>query len=271
MRSRGKEIKSVLEYKVRWVGKWNDPRYDSWTNKDNINEECIREFDGDVLSVGERLATVPAALHPSHPGYAAAMRMSAMASQVVVIQHRSGPKRRQPSQLKQSSAVTKSGGEEVEQDGITHRKSNSHSDLTTDAQGAKPSGCSNESSRAVSSPGEMEQDPSEGKDSCTELTLAAVKTPVIIQTKRIFDESTLEGVARWVDRLDKVVRAGREADPTFASMYNSFFTKVQKQSVCMTAVAQWEEHRLEDGEDLIEITSAGWSFTWCPDHVSSQK
>ena len=78
-------------------------------------------------------------------------------------------------------------------------------------------------------------------------------------------------MARWVDRLDKVVRAGREADPTFASMYNSFFTKVQKQSVCMTAVAQWEEHRLEDGEDLIEITSAGWSCNMCPDHVSRQK
>ena len=73
----------------------------------------------------------------------------------------------------------------MEQDGITHRKSNSHSDLTTDAQGEKPSGCSNESSRAVSSPGEMEQDPSEGKDSCTELTLAAVKTPVIIK-KNVF-------------------------------------------------------------------------------------
>ena len=39
----------------------------------------------------------------------------------------------------------------------------------------------------------------------------------------------------------------------------------------MSAVAQWEAHRLEDGEDLIEITSAGWRCMWCPDHVSSQK
>ena len=116
----------------------------------------------------------------------------------------------------------------MEPDVITYRKSNSLSDLTVDAQGEKPSGCSNESSRAVSSPGAMEQHPSEGKDSCTELTLAAVKTPVIVQTKRIFDESTLEGVARWVDRLDKVVRAGREADPTFARMYNSFLQKFRR-------------------------------------------
>ena len=99
LKSRGEKIKSVLEYKVRWAGEWNDPKYDTWTKKDNINEECIREFDGDVLTVKERLATVPAALHPSHPGHAAAMKMSAMASQVVVIQHRSGPKKRQPPQL----------------------------------------------------------------------------------------------------------------------------------------------------------------------------
>ena len=72
--------KRVLEYSVRWAGKWNNAKYDCWTKKENINEECIREFDGDVLTVSERLTTVPAGLHPSHPGYAAAMRMSAMAS-----------------------------------------------------------------------------------------------------------------------------------------------------------------------------------------------
>ena len=57
--------------------------------------------------MGERLATGPAALHPSHPGYAAAMKMSAMASQVVVILQQSGPKKRQPSHRKQSAGVTK--------------------------------------------------------------------------------------------------------------------------------------------------------------------
>ena len=69
LKSRGNEAKSVLEYKVRWAGEWNDPKYDSLIKKDHINEECIREFDGDVLTVEERLATVPAALHPSHSGY----------------------------------------------------------------------------------------------------------------------------------------------------------------------------------------------------------
>ena len=81
--------------------------------KENINEECIREFDGDVMTVTERLATVPAGLHPSHPGHAAAMRMSAMASQVKVIQHRSGPKKKHPSQVQKTAVVTTSGGEEA--------------------------------------------------------------------------------------------------------------------------------------------------------------
>jgi len=87
LKPRDNEAKSVLEYKVRWAGKWNDPKYDNWIKKDNINEECIREFDGDVLTVGERLAAVPAALHPLHPGYAAAMKMSAMAFLVHLASH----------------------------------------------------------------------------------------------------------------------------------------------------------------------------------------
>ena len=86
--------KNILEYSVRWAGEWNNPKYDCWTKKENINEECIREFDGDVMTVTERLATVPAGLHPSHPGYASAMRMSIMAAQVKVIQHRFGPKKK---------------------------------------------------------------------------------------------------------------------------------------------------------------------------------
>ena len=217
LKSRGNEAKSVLEYKVRWAGEWNDPKYDSWIKKDHINEECIREFDGDVLTVEERLATVPAALHPSHPGYAAAMRMSAMASQVTVIQHRSGPKKRQPPKLKQSSTVTKTRGG-VEPDGITDGKSNSCSNLTADAQAEKSVGCSNESSRVVSSPGVMEQHWSEGKDNYIDSTLSATKAPAIAPKKRVFDESTVEAATRWVNQLDKVVAAGQEANPNFASM-----------------------------------------------------
>ena len=33
VKSRGKGVKSILEYKVRWAGEWNDPKYDSWTKK----------------------------------------------------------------------------------------------------------------------------------------------------------------------------------------------------------------------------------------------
>ena len=160
---------------------------------------------------------MPAALHPSHPGYAAAMRMSAMASQVTVIQHRSGPKKRQPPKLKQSSTVTKTRGG-VEPDGITDGKSNSCSNLTADAQAEKSVGCSNESSRVVSSPGVMEQHWSEGKDNYIDSTLSATKAPAIAPKKRVFDESTVEAATRWVNQLDKVVAAGQEANPNFASM-----------------------------------------------------
>ena len=159
----------------------------------------------------------------------------------------------------------------MEPDSITDGKSNSRSNLTADAQEEKSLGCSNESSRVVSSPGAMEQHPSEGKDSCTDSTLSATKAPAIVPKKRVFDESTVEAATRWVNQLDTVVAAGQEADPNFASMYNAFFTKTQKQAHCMTAVAKWEEHRLKDGEDLLKITSAGWSCNMCPDHVSRQK
>ena len=258
-KSRGKGAKSILEYKVRWAGKWNDPKYDSWTKKENINEECICEFDGDVLTVGERLATVPAALHPSHPGYAAAMKMSAMASQVVVILQQSEPKKRQPSHGKQSAAVTMSGGDEAEAIGVTDGKSNYCSNLTADSQGEKQSGCNNKSVPIDSNSKATQQRPSECGDSLTESTPTTIqKSSTAVQMKRVFDEYTVTKVTRWVRALDRVVAAGRAGDPTFASQYNSFFTKLQKQAQCMTSVAQWAEHQLKDGEDLLELTIDGW-------------
>ena len=82
--------KSVLEYKVWWAGKRNDPNHNYWTKKENSNVLCIREFDGDFLTVGERLVTVPSTLHMSHSGYATAMRMVEMSCQVAVIQQQGG-------------------------------------------------------------------------------------------------------------------------------------------------------------------------------------
>ena len=219
---------------------------------------------------------MPAGLHPSHPGYVAAMRMSAMASQVKVIQHRSGPRKKHPSQVQKTAAVTTSGGEEAEPDGMTNANNKSESvesNVAAGAQEEKQLGCSNnnKSSHIVCNSKAMEQHLSEGGDSCTESPPATIKTSAIIQEKQIFDESTVASVARWVSQLDRVVAAGRAADPIFASLYNSCLSQVQRQAHCMATVAQWEEHRLEDGEDLLEITSEGWICNMCPNHFSKQK
>ena len=80
----------------------------------------------------------------------------------------------------------------MEPDGITDGKSNSHSNLTADAQEEKSLSCSNESTHVVSRPRAMGQHPSEGKYSCTDSTLSATKAPAIVPKfpkKRVFDES----------------------------------------------------------------------------------
>ena len=90
----------------------------------------------------------------------------------------------------------------------------------------------------------------------------------VVKVKQNFNEFTIIAVTRWVFCLDKVVAAGRARDPDFSRQHASFFTKAQQEAHSVTEVAQWEEHRLEDGEDLFEITSTGWSCNVCPDHVS---
>ena len=125
--------------------------------------------------------------------------------------------------------------------GITDGKSNYCSNLTADSQGEKQSGCNNK------------------------------KSSTAVQMKRVFDESTVTKVTRWIRTLDRVVAAGRAGDPTFASQYNSFFTKLQKKAYCMTTVAQWAEHQLKDGEDLLELTIDGWICNMCQGHFSRQQ
>ena len=239
--------KIVLEYKVRWAGEWNDPKHDCWTKKENINVLCIREFDGDFSTVGERLATVPAALHPSHSGYATAMRMAAMSSQVVVIQKRAGPKRRQPAQGRRASTVAAPEGKQLggSNEGDVDSNSNITNELTATTRGHQPA----------------EGEDATRDDDDTEAT-------AIVKVKRNFNEFTVIAVTRWVFCLDKIVAAGRARDPDFSSRHTSFFTKAQQEAHSVTEVAQWEEHRLEDGEDLFEMTSTGWSCNVCPDHVS---
>jgi len=257
--------KSVLEYKVRWAGEWNDPKHDCWTKKENINVQCIREFDGDYSTVGERLATVPAALHPSHPGYATAMRMAAMQSQVVVIQRRSEPKRRQMAQSCSAAAAAaaiaispeeKQAGSSIEE--CSESNSSPSTDLISTEKGqnqTEDGGTTDANDKPAAIP--LAKDDTE--------STAAVKP------RRNFNEFTLIAMTRWVHSLDKVVAAGRAVDPMFASLYESFFTKGQKKEHCMEAVAKWEEHKLDDGEALFEIRSDGWSCNLCPNHHSVQK
>ena len=178
--------------------------------------------------------------------------------------------------MQKTAAVTTSGGEEAAPGGMTDANDKSESAESNVAAGAQEKnqlGCSNnnKSSHVDCNSKAMEQHSSEGGDSCTESPPAAIKTSAVVRDKRIFDESTVTSVVRWVSKLDRVVAAGRSADPMFGSLYNSCLSKVQRKAHCMTTVAQWEEHRLEDGEDLLEITSEGWICNMCPDHFSRQK
>ena len=71
----------VVQYLVRWDGEeWNDERWDSWVNAEDITPACIAAFNGEETTGGgaaKMLAKVPTAEHPSHPGYAQAKSLYA--------------------------------------------------------------------------------------------------------------------------------------------------------------------------------------------------
>ena len=157
--------------------------------------------------------------------------MSAMASQVKVIHHPSGSKKKHPSQVQKTAAVTTSGGEEVEPGGMTNANDKSESAESNVAAGAQDKnqlGCSNnnKSSHVVCNSKATEQHLSEGGDSCTESPPAAIKTSAIIREKHFFDESTMTSAARWVSQLDRVVATGRAADPMSARLLYLFLLAI---------------------------------------------
>ena len=76
--------KIIPEYKVRWKG--YAEKYDLWVPKDDISNDCIKEFNNIPIDVASKmLATVPVGLHPSSPGYAMAQAMSAMVQQKIIL------------------------------------------------------------------------------------------------------------------------------------------------------------------------------------------
>ena len=87
-----------------------------------------------------------------------------------------------------------------------------------DSQGEKQSGCNNKCARIDSNSKATQQHPSECGDSLTESAPTTIGTSSItVQTKRVFDESTVTTVTRWVSELDSVVAAGQAGGSTFAS------------------------------------------------------
>ena len=270
------------EYKVRWKG--YSEKYDLWVAKEDISEDCIKEFNSITIdTASSMLDTVPIGLHPSSPGYAMAQLMSTMVKQKVILKNGIRMPRNTAKKLKSVNTDNT-----ITRDTTTLHTSTSSTHKVASTKEVTPSILNND-----------DDNNNNKKAAYLPVLQLGLVSKGKSQSKRKFDSHTVNSINLFIKQLDSIITMSKhnpsgvytkdECESNARDEYLKVVTKGQQKILKFEKLISYQKHTSKGDDDVIKLASSsngminGWSCSICQsnskqtrkdkviDHILSEK